>query len=205
MKKYILQHATTEQSLLLDLVRPYNEGYAVRNGFEYITNNVRRSPERSIYWEKIAYIREMLPQLENGGLVVWEDADSLNLKDVSFESALPSGGILGMVQNRAGLNGSQLIPWYNAGVIVIMNWPIVREFFERVWIRTDITDEAAIVAELKHNGWVVGNGKTVSSLDAKWNRWANNEKFCYDAVVQSWHGTPLNMKLAAMQKFIAEI
>ncbi len=205
MKKIILQHCTVEQKALADLSAPMNKAYAEKNGFEHMTDDVRRCPERSIYWEKIAYLRVTLPTFDDGSLVVWEDADSLNLKEESFENALPTGGVLGMVQNRAGLNGKQLIPWYNAGVIVMINSKMIRDFFDRVWERPDDTDEAAIVAELKENGWVVGDGVKVSSLNPKWNCWKNNSHICPDVNVQSWHGIPLAEKLPAMQKFLASM
>ncbi len=205
MKKTILQHCTIEQEPLFELSKPYNQSYAQRLGFDYLTNSVRRCPERTIWWEKIAYLREMLPTLEENSLVVWEDADSINLRDESFENALPLNGIFGMVQNRAGINGSELISWYNAGVIVMKNIPIVRDFLERVWIRPDETDEAAIVAELAHNGWEVGDGIYVSSINYKWNRWPNNEHLFKNPVVQSWHGMPISEKIPSMKRFISKL
>ncbi len=202
MRKVILQHVTSEQSKLFDISRPINQKYARNLGFDYISNCIRRCPERSIYWEKIAYLIEMLPTLEEGTFVVWEDADSINVKEESLENALPNGEIFGMVQNRAGVNGNQLINWYNAGVMVMINCPEVRDFLNRVWKRTEETDESAIVAELKLNGWVVGGGKYIYSIDAKWNQWANNTNVCSDPVIKSFHGILPNKKLSAIQEFL---
>ncbi len=202
MKKIILQHCTKEQKDLMGLSGPINMAYAKKLGFEFIGNDVRRCPERSIYWEKIAYLKFMLPKFEDGSLVVWEDADSINLKRESFELALPEGGVLGMVQNRGGLNHKQLISWYNAGIIVMINSPLIRNFFDRVWVRPDDTDEAAIVAELREHGWEVGDGNYVTSLNCKWNCWPNNDNMCSDPVVKSWHGIKLPDKLTAMQDFL---
>lgn len=201
MRKIILQHCTVEQQHLLDISKPINVGYAERLGYEYRTDSTRRCPERSIYWEKIAYLRATLPGIDDGSLVVWEDADSINVKDCDFEDALPTG-VLGLVQNRAGVDCKRLIPWYNAGVMVMRNGPVVRDFFDRVWARPDDTDEAAIVAELKHNGWAVGGGVPVTSMDPKWNCWKNNVHLCADPVVKSWHGVKLAEKLPEIRGFM---
>ena len=201
MKKVITQHCTVEQQDLFDISRPINEAYAKKMGFEYIIDSVRRCPERSIYWEKIAWLRDLLPRLEDGSLVVWEDADSANIVDEDFCKALPTGGILGMVQNRAGIDCKQLINWYNAGVIVMKNCDLVRNFFDRVWIRTEETDEEAMMGELRENGWIVGDGIKISSLEPKWNCWINNAHICSNVVVQSWHGMKFEDKLPAVKKF----
>ncbi len=202
MKKVIVQHCTIEQQQLFDLSRPFNQSYAERLGYDYITNSVRRCPNRSIYWEKIAYLREVLPTIEEGSLVVWEDADSINIKDECFAKALHSGTVLGMVQCRAGVDMKDHINWYNAGVIIMKNCHIVRDFLNRVWVRKDETDESAINAELKHNGWTLGDGSKIASIDCKWNRWRNNEHLCPKAVVQSWHGVHMDKKLPAMTEFL---
>lgn len=41
------------------------------------------------------------------------------------------------------------------------------------------------VAELKHHGWMVGDGIRVSSLDCKWNCWRNNAHICPDPCVRA--------------------
>ena len=85
----------------------------------------------------------------------------------------------------------------------MINSTIVRDFFDRVWIRPDDTDEAAIVSELRFHGWMVGDGIPVSSLNTKWNCWPNNVHLTPDPVVKSWHGIPMDQKLPAMQNFLA--
>ena len=205
MRKIILQFCTEEQSSILAFSRPYNEAYAKRLGYEYIADTGRNHPERNMNWEKVAYIIKMLPTFEDGSLVVWEDADSINVKDECFETALHPGTSYGMVRLRGGLAKKELITWYNSGVIVMKNSPILRDFFNRVWQRSDkSSDERGIVAELKHHDWTIGNGIKVCALDHKWNRWRNNEHLCneQDTVVQSWHGIKLSDKLNAMKKFV---
>ena len=212
MRKIIVQHCTKEQQSLFDITKPINQAWAARMGFEYVSDDTRRCPNRTIWWEKIAFLRAFLPTIEDGCLVVWEDADSVNIKDESFANALPPTGIFGMVQNRGGLDFQELINWYNAGVIVMINCPDVRDFLDRVWVRPDDTDEAAIVAELKQHGWEIGNGIRVSSLRPKWNCWKNNEHIhkdkatncgiCEDTVVKSWHGIQLEKKFPEIKKFV---
>lgn len=202
MRKIILQFCTEEQAPLLTMARQYNETYAKKMGYEYMPGSGRYNLDRSMVWEKIAYINKMLPKFEDGSLVVWEDADSINIKNECFSTALPEGGIYGMVQNRGGINKSQLVPWFNSGVIVMKNCPVVRDFLKRVWVRTNETDEQAIMAELKHNGFTIGNGVKICTLDHKWNRWSNNEHLCKpeDTVVQSFHG--VKDKLPKMKNFL---
>jgi hypothetical protein len=205
MRKVILQFCTEEQSKILALAKQYNEVWAQKMGYEYVPGSGRKHPDRNLVWEKISYLMEVLPKFEDGSLMVWEDADSINVKDVSFESALPSNESYGMVQLRGGLDKKQLTPWFNSGVIVMRNSPTLRDFFNRVWKRSEHdSDERGIMAELKHHNWTIGGGIKVYSMNYKWNRWRNNDHLCpeADAVVQSWHGMKLEDKLSAMETFL---
>jgi hypothetical protein len=202
MRKIILQHGVAEQIAILDLVTNINHDYARKAGFEYYTDNKVRCADRPHYWEKIAYMRAFLPQVPDDTLMVWEDADSINVKDDSFETALPKNGTFGMVQNRAGLNGSQLLNWYNSGVIVFINTPIIRDFFDRVWARNGANDEISMMAEVQSANGFIATNVSISPLDPKWNGWINNAAVCPDPVVKSFHGIPLKDKLAAMKKVV---
>ena len=64
--------------------------------------------------EKIGFIKEALPKFEDGSLVVWEDSDSINCKEASFESALPAGESFGMEQFVAVFVMNNFSPGYNA-------------------------------------------------------------------------------------------
>jgi hypothetical protein len=205
MRKILLQFGTSEQSSILSLAKKHNENWTNKMGYEYFTDIGRKCPQRSLVWEKISYIKEMLPKFEDGSLVVWEDSDSINCKEVCFSNALPVGESFGMVQIRGGVAKAELTPWYNTGVIVMKNSPLLRDFFGRVWAREDKnTDEKAVNAELKHHGWTIGGGVKVYSMNYKWNRWNNNDHLCKpeDTVVQSWHGMKIEGKLTAMRQFV---
>ena len=203
MRYILLQHSTPEQIELLEFSRAINQPYAEKCGFEYISNTTRRCPERGVYWEKIAFIREILSTVEEGSLIIWEDSDSLNICD-DLKTVLPTGGIFGMVQMRAGLGGRKLINWYNAGFLAMINCADVRDFLKRVWEYDLPTDEDAINAELKHTDKVIGNDKRISGLDIKWNCWQNNLALCPSPSIRSFHGILGSQKLAAMKEFLAK-
>jgi hypothetical protein len=197
MKKYIIQHAVSDETSLLDLCKPVNQKYATKFGFEYQSDTKSRCNDRPYYWEKIAYLQEYLPTINDGSLVVWEDADSLNIGDEDISNALPTGTQFGMVQNRGGLNNSLLIPWYNSGVMVFVNTPIFRKFLDRAWARNGRDDEVAIVEELK-----VSTDVSVTPLDPKWNCWRNNENICSNPVFKTFHGIKLPDKLKSVKSYL---
>lgn len=204
MKKIIVQHSTSEQQAIIDLVKPINQKYADALGYEYIVDTNVRCPERPFFWEKFACLIELLGKTEEGSLVVWEDADSLNLKNISFESALPAGGIFGMTKNRGGMNNSKFINWYNSGVMVMINNAAVREFLQNVWNHGGRTDEDGIMEELKLTDYMVGD-KPVSAIDPKWNCWKNNAQYCLEPVVKTFHGMNIPAKIIAIQETLAYV
>lgn len=200
MKKIILQYSTPSIKPILDVVMPTNQAYAAKFGFEYITDSTQRITDgRDSCWEKIAYLNAFLPTVEDGSLVVWEDADSLNIGNEDIESALPTNGILGMVPLRGGLNRTSIMDWYNSGVIVIVNSPVIRDFFTSVWNRGGQFDEDGIMGELRHRGGFITNGIGISAIDPKWNCWRNNAMFCKDPIIQTFHGMKTELKLEAIQ------
>jgi hypothetical protein len=202
MKSILIQYSTSEQKDILDLAASINKPYADKFGMEYLTSDVRRCPDRSIYWEKILYIQELLNSTQEGDLLVWTDADSLIVGDEDMKNVLPEGRVFGMVQMRGGLNCSRLIPWYNAGFIAMINCPAVKGFIQRVWDRNDAHDEASLNAELKQSDLEIGNGYFMTGLDIKWNCWPNNIHLCPNPVVRSFHGINSDSKLEAMKEYL---
>lgn len=202
-RSIILQHGTNEYKQLLDISVPINKKYAESFGFEHFVDSTKRVSGRSIFWEKIAYLNEILPTIEDNSLVVWIDGDSLAIGEEDLHNVLPSSPDtnFGMVQLRGGLGGKQLIPWYNAGFMAMINSNAIREFFMNVWNRNTPTDEDAINAELKHTGLSI-NGKLIASLDVKWNCWLNNVSLCTNPVIKSFHGMTFENKLTQMTDFI---
>ena len=201
MRNIITQHYTPEHTDLFNLTSPLNKAYAEKVGFEYISNNEKRCPERQVWWEKISWIKYLLSTLSDGDLVIYEDCDSINIGgDIS--TALHTGTEYGMVQLRGGLGNNQLLNWYNAGVIIMINTPNVRNFLNNVWNRNDDTDETSINKELKSLNMTIGNSKPICSLDTRWNNWHNNEQHTTDFYIKSWHGMKYEDKLSSIKSFL---
>lgn len=201
MRYIITQHYTIEHKELFDLTSPINKKYAENLGFEYIVNNQRRCPERKIWWEKIAWLKELTNSTEDNALIIYEDCDSINLKG-DLKLALSTN--YGMIQLRGGLGNNQLLGWYNAGVIMLINTLQVRGFLQKVWERNDDTDETSINRELKSKNNLV-DGLNICSLDPKWNSWDNNMQHCEDVCIKSWHGIKYEDKLIEIKKFLKTI
>ncbi len=184
---------------MFDLVSPVNKAYAEKNDFEYITSDIKRCPDRNIWWEKIAWLKELLSTLEDGAMVVYMDCDSISLAG-DPKTALV--GEYGMVSLRTGLNRSQIAGWYNAGVIMMLNTPDVRAFFQRVWDRNDATDETSMNLEIKALHGTIGNGKAVYGLGVEWNSWDNNNHLVPGECIKSWHGVRYEEKLKLIKEFL---
>ena len=201
MRYIITQHYTLEHTELFDLTSPINSKYAEKIGFEYVTSNIRRCPDRKVWWEKIAWLIELLKTLNEGDLIVYEDCDSINLSG-DLKSALHDGCEYGMVQLRGGLGNKQLLGWYNAGVIMMINTPDVRAYFQRVWDRNDDTDETSMNKDLKSLNNTIGNSKNICSLGIEWNCLYNNQNFFNDINIKSWHGMKYEDKLIAIKGYL---
>ena len=107
-----------------------------------------------------------------------------------------------MVQLRGGMNNSQLLNWYNAGVIAMRNTQSVRDFLKRVWDRNDDTDETSINKELQSAGGSIGKSKKICSLEVSWNSWGNNEEHSKEIWIKSWHGIQYAEKISAIKSFL---
>lgn len=204
MKYVITQHYTTEHQTMFDLTSPINKKYASDNGFDYVFSNIKRCPERNVWWEKIAWLIEFLSTLEDGTYVVYQDCDAITIGG-DLKSALHSGFEYGMVQLRGGLGGETLQNWFNAGVIMLLNTSDVRAFLKRVWDRNDDTDETSINKELKSLNNTIGNSKSICSLNVEWNKWNNNKHLTNDIGIRSWHGMPYSDKLKEIEQYIKTI
>lgn len=203
--RYILtQHYTIEHAELYNITSPINKAYAEKNGFEYISDNTKRCPQRKHWWEKIAWLIELSNSLPEDTFVAYQDCDSINIGG-DLKSALYNGYEYGMVQLRGGLGNNQLIGWYNAGVIMFINTPTVKSFLKRVWERNDDTDETSINKELKSLNNTIGDSKPICSLDVKWNCWHNNEQHCSEAYIESWHGMKYENKLKEIKDFLKTV
>ena len=208
MRKIILQHCTEEQRSLLEAAMPFNKAYALKHGFEYIISDFkRRLPDKPLNFEKLGFLKEKLPRIADGSLVIWADADTIFSGEESIEKALPENGVIGMVPTLHGVDKRQPRNWFNIGVVAMKNNATIRNFIDRVLLRTKETnDEWAWMAELQENHWSLGDGITMSKLDYKWNCWPNNEHICKTPVAVSWHGHKgVNTKLAGMKNFITKL
>jgi hypothetical protein len=135
-----------------------------------------------------------------GAYIVYQDCDSVNIGG-DLKSALNKDSYYGMVQLRGGLGNNQLLGWFNAGVIILINTPEVREFLQKVWNRADNTDEDSINKELKSISNTIG-GKLITSMDTKWNCWNNNQQHCNEPCVKSWHGMKYEDKIKEIKDFL---
>lgn len=200
--RYILtQHYTIEHQDLFNATAPINKTYAKKIGFEYIVDNNKRCPIRTHWWEKIAWLKELLSTLEDGDMVVYIDCDAV-IVDGDLKLALHDNAEYGMVQMRHGFGGSEIANWYNAGVIMMLNTKTVRDFLQRVWDRNDDNDERSINAELKSKNYTIGNTKHICSLDTGWNCWDNNTHLTEEIYIKSWHGIKYEEKLKLIKNFL---
>ena len=201
MKYYITQHYTIEHKELYDLTSPINKKYAQDNGFEYVSSDVKRCPERAAWWEKIAWLKDFLSSIEDGSYVVYEDCDSINIGG-DLKSVLHDGSEWGQVELRSGFGGRTPNGWFNAGVIVLINSQDVRDFLQRVWDRNDDTDETSINKEIRSQNGTIGKGKRVTSLDVELNCWNNNKHLASDIIIKSWHGMLYQDKINEIKEYL---
>lgn len=185
---------------MFNLVSPVNKAFATRNGLEYITDNTRRHPNRVAGWEKISWLLALLPTLEEGTLVVYEDCDSIN-NSGDITKGLSSNSDFGMIQIRQGFGRNELGDWYNDGVIFMINSPELRSFLSKVMTLPDENDEAAVLKVLKSTDYTV-NGKRIHSMDPSWNCWNNNEHLCNEINIKSFHGLSYEHKLQQIKEFL---
>jgi hypothetical protein len=206
MRKIITQHYTVEQKPIFDLVNQKNLLYSVKNGFDYILNSSRRYPEKAFYWEKIAWINELLSTTPDNSLIVYEDIDSINIGG-DLVNALPSGYDMGMVQLRGGLGGTQKQKWFNSGVIIMKNKPEVRKFWVDVFNTNTPEDEIGIHQVLQNvNGnYEYSTGKQLYSLDIEYNVWSNNLNLCKEIYIRTFHGMAIDSKISQIQEFLKTI
>ena len=202
MKKIITQNYTVAHSELFELTNQITQHFATQNGFEYITDNKTRcTGEKSTQhpgWEKIAWLNELLPTIEDGSLVVYADCDSIFITG-DITSALDSNYEMGMVKLRGGLGGREVLNWFNTGIIIMINTPSVRNFLLNIWNMNEMNEEIAIKKDLKSSKY------SICSLDPKWNCWSNNENFVTTPCIKSFHGMKLENKLKAISEFLKSV
>ncbi len=191
---YIIQHGTEEYRDILASVQTVNHAYASKFGFEYM-NDVSRlgSVDCKSGWEKLAFISSFLATVNDGSLVIWEDADSLNIGNEDPTGILSLDNSIGMVRMYGGLrNMTPVNNRYNSGVIAIRNSDSVRKLFVKLLASSAVDDESAFALESKA-------GLKISDLDPKWNCWNNNKHLCEAPVIISWHGYNITDKLKLIQ------
>ena len=205
MMNYITQNYTGTHSQLFDLTNISTQTFASKNGYNYITSNINRctgvKATQHPGWEKIAWLNQFLPTIEDNSLVIYADCDSIFLTG-DLSTALDPNYDLGMVKLRGGLGGAQILNWFNTGVMIMRNIPNVRSFFINIWNMNEMNEEIAIKKYLKNNANSIGNSKSIYSLDPKWNCWANNEKFVASPCIKSFHGMNLDKKISAIKKYL---
>ena len=199
MRKIITQNYTGTHDQIFDLTNNSNRNFASKNGFEYISDNKTRcigiKSTQHPGWEKIAWLNEFLPTIEDGSLVVYADCDSIFLNG-DLTTALDSNYEIGMVKLRGGLGGKEILNWFNSGVIILKNTPDVRTFLLNIWNMNEMNEEIAIKKDLKVSKF------NIFSLDPKWNSWSNNEKLVSSPSIKTFHGMKYDDKIKAIKDFL---
>ena len=203
MQYVITQNYTPAHTELFNLVSPINSAYATANQFEYLTSNVQTSTRAGL-WEKIAWLNTLLPTLQDNSYVMYMDCDSLCLGG-DPKTALPAGFEYGMVHLRGKHGKNSIINWYNSGVMVMINTPLVRTFLQDVWNRNSVTDETALNKEIAHLNNSIGNGQPIYSLPVEWNCWNNNKRIPKHINIKSWHGVKYTDKLTEIKAFLSTL
>ena len=198
MRKIITQNYTEAHKELFNITNKATQKYAKKIGFEYITSNVTRcTGEKATQhagWEKIAWLNEFLPTIEDGSLIVYTDCDSIFITG-DITSALTNNYNIGMVKLRGGLGGSEVINWFNTGVIILLNTPEVRAFFLKIWNMNEVNEEIAIKKESSSNSMIF-------NLNPEWNCWSNNEKLVTTPYIKTFHGMKLEDKIKAITDYL---
>lgn len=186
MEIILTQYYNPKIKAIFDLTTKVNSKYAAKNGYQYKVDSTSRCPERNPEWEKIAWLNVLLSQIPDGNLVIYEDCDSINVGG-DLSTILPGGFNIGMVSLRGGANSTEIMGWYNSGVIAILNSQSVRDFFNSVFnLGANLSnDEQGIMLALKNSNQIV------CSLPISWNTWSNNEKIGDDVYIKSFHGLGL--------------
>ena len=201
MRNIITQNYTEIHKELFNLTTNSTQTYATKNGFEYITSDKTRcAGEKATQhpgWEKIAWLNEFLPTIEDGSFVVYADCDSIFLKDdlKSTLDTLETNRGIGMVKLRGGLGGREIINWFNTGVIFLINSPKVRNYLLSIWNMNEMNEEIAIKKESSSDS-------NICNLDPKWNCWSNNEKLVSSPSIKTFHGMKYDDKIKAIKDFL---
>lgn len=182
------------------ITRPINSAYAAANDCDYVVDTQKRCEDDiSFWWEKIAYLRTVINTRGEGDLIIWIDADSIIMPSAVINNILPPNKEFGMVPIYHGMNCSEKMYAFNAGVIAMKNTESVRYFMESVWDRRFINkdDETAMLAELPNSGLLF------CELNPKWNCWQNNVKLVTEPAIKTFHGIyPASAKVDAINSFL---
>jgi hypothetical protein len=175
----LLQQASPEQAILLDLTGKRHLAYAERHGIAYWTVGKRMIDENgAIYagWDKFVLIRQALGRGYEH--VFWIDADAAVVGDVDLREAR-TDGCLGMVEHP----GPPV--HFNCGVMLMRNTAQLREFLRAVWERRPGEHpwyEQTIMNEMITDGW-----PGFEQLDLRWNSTFGIAE-AQGPVIVGWHG-----------------
>lgn len=210
----ILQHGVGPHHLEMLVVGAKSlRAWAARHGVEVQILETRLAPERMPHWEKIAALQAACRISEDGRLIVYRDADTLQAGDEAPEAMLPAGFVAGMCGHRFVTDAAAARPrWWQTGVIAVRNCADVREWLSRAWALWPLPknladvhpmhDERALNAAL-----VTGGGHRlleVFELPPRWNCWGGNLAALDVEPVQimAWHGMPRREALVRMRRFV---
>ena len=127
----LIQQASGESRLLLELAATRHAAYCARHGLTYwrVIGDVQFT--RAPGWNKILLVQQALRL--GFDIVVWLDAETLILRDdEDIRTALNGGGPFGLVQHPPPGLHDPAAHW-NCGVWILRNTPRLHEFFATVW------------------------------------------------------------------------
>jgi hypothetical protein len=170
----LIQHGSGQAAELIELVTPWHIYAAGVVGHEYRADTRELVTGRKPYWEKIDRIIKALDDVEDGGLVVWLDADCVIRKPVDFGQVLPPETNLGMVKDN--------LDRFNGGVQIVRACPYTRAYYAEHFRRGPVSDEERVTDPSARAGNIGGDdartnvmlshgfpGIVVHVLERKWN------------------------------------
>lgn len=148
MKRALVTYADSAQEDILNISLPFKQYFAEVFSYELISAKEPNLEGRSVYWAKIALLRELLFQFDE---VLWLDADTMpiDFSEDPFSHLLPDK-FQGLVMERMRWRFNP-----NVGVWAVRSSSLSQEFLDEVWeigpLQSHIWPDQGAV--LKALGW----------------------------------------------------
>ena len=207
MRKAVIQSAYGEEHVrLLELTRSRHESWAKKNKYEYFCFSEHHAKcklnGRTSYWDKLYYIYDFLQQ--GYDRVVWLDNDcvvcdtNIPLDNIFLE--FNNDDFLGVVKIMSRSSN----PYYNVGVIAVLNNGIVLEFLNAVFdsrpIMNCIHEEKNFNKISQKPMW----RRHISALSERWNNWSRSND-CENPIINGYHCKSFEEKEKSIRNDLIEI